>query len=63
MLRGHGCKFHRLVHAAGAPLLEEGVYRRVARRVGIARSTLYRWTKEPEFLRPLRSDAPRPAQG
>jgi hypothetical protein len=49
MLRGHGCKFHRLVHAAAAAFLDEGTYGKAARRVGVARSTLYRWTTEPRF--------------
>jgi hypothetical protein len=49
MLRGHGCKFHQLVHAAARALLEVGGHGKAARQVGIARSTLYRWTKEPRF--------------
>jgi transposase len=50
MLRGHGCKFHRLLRKAVEAYVEEGVCSKVAQRVGIARSTLYRWIKEPEFL-------------
>jgi hypothetical protein len=49
MLRGHGCKFHRLVHAAAKALLELGDHGKAARQVGVARSTLYRWIKEPRF--------------
>jgi hypothetical protein len=49
MLRGHGCKFHRLFHAAAQALLELAHHSKAARQVGIARSTLYRWTKEPRF--------------
>jgi transposase-like protein len=49
MLRGHGSKMPRLLHAAVEAYLEEGFCGRAARRVGIGRSTFYRWTKEPEF--------------
>jgi transposase-like protein len=51
MLRGHGCKFHRLVHVAVKAFFEERIYGKAAQRVGVARSTLYRWTKESRFRR------------
>jgi hypothetical protein len=49
MLRGHGSKMPRLLTAAVAAYLAERHYGRAAQRIGIARSTLCRWSKTPEF--------------
>ena len=48
-MRGHGCKFHRLLLQAVLARLEEPTFARAAARVGIARSTLFIWVKESEF--------------
>jgi transposase-like protein len=61
MLRGHGSKMPRLLNAAVEAYLEERHYGRAARRIGIARSTLCRWSKTPEFRRFL--DQVRQGQG
>ena len=53
MLCGHGSKMPQLLNAAVEAYLEEGHYGRAAQRVGIARSTLCRWSKTPEFRQRL----------
>ena len=53
MLRGHGSKMPRLLQAAVEAYLVETHYGRAARRIGIARSTLCRWSKTPAFRQQL----------
>jgi transposase-like protein len=53
MLRGHGSKMPRLLQAAVEAYLVETHYGRAARRIGIARSTLCRWSKTPAFRQRL----------
>jgi hypothetical protein len=49
MLRGHGSKMPRLLNEAVEAYVEEEHYGRAALRTGIARSTLCRWAKLPDF--------------
>jgi hypothetical protein len=48
-MRGHGCKFPRLLRLAVEAHLEEPTFAQAAARTGIARSTLFLWAKEDEF--------------